>query len=245
MKLKTTLICLLAGARLMAGGLTDTEADSLQFMREEEKLARDVYLALYDVYGDAPFTNIARSEQRHMDSVLTVMELYGIADPALAGPGEFTNPDLQDLYDTLMAKGMESRAAAFQVGILVEETDIADLDEALESTENPDLIRVFSNLRRGSENHLSAFTRALATEVGFDGADYVDGWFKTWMGWRRLDTHPWVQNSEGKWEYHVGNPDGGRYVGSTNGSWYWTHESLYPWCYDMTAKRWPHGVPVP
>jgi hypothetical protein len=245
MKLKTTLLCLLVGARLMAGDLTDAEANSLQFMREEEKLARDVYLALYDVYGDAPFFNIARSEQRHMDSVLALMDVYGIPDPALAEQGVFTNPDLQALYDSLMAKGMESRAAAFQVGILVEETDIADLDEALESTDNPDLVRVFSSLRRGSENHLDAFSRALATETGFTGAEYVDGWFNTWMGWRRLDAHPWVMNTAGQWEYHAGNPDGGRYVGSTKGSWYWTHESLYPWCYDLVTKQWSHGVPVP
>lgn len=245
MKIKTTLLCLLAGARLMAGDLTVAEANSLQFMREEEKLARDVYLALYDVYGDAPFANIAGSEQRHMDSVLTVMDLYGIPDPTLADQGKFTNPDLQEMYDSLIAQSMESRAAAFQVGILVEETDIADLDEALEATDNPDLVRVFTNLRRGSVNHLAAFSRALATETGFDGADYVEGWFNTWMGWKRLGAHPWVQNSSGQWEYHFGNPDGGRYVGSGNGNWFWTHESLYPWCYDMATKRWVHGVPVP
>ena len=245
MKLKTTLFYLLAGARLMAADLTDAEADSLRFMREEEKLARDVYSALYDVYGDAPFTNIARSEQRHMDSVLTLIELYGIPDPALAEPGQFTNPELQGLYDFLIAQGMQSRAAAFQVGILVEETDIADLDEALEATNKADLVRLFTNLRRGSVNHLAAFSSALATETGFDGADYVDGWFNTWMGWKRLGAHPWVQNTEGRWEYHYDTSTGGRYIGLTNGSWFWTHETLYPWCYDITSSRWIHGLPVP
>jgi hypothetical protein len=161
MKLSLTLFCLLAGTRAVLGALTPAEADSLQFMREEEKLAHDVYVVLYDAYGDAQFGNISLSEQRHTNSVLSLMTLYGVEDTAIDEPGVFLNPVLQAMYDDLIAYGLVSRVAAFEVGVMIEETDIADLDEALSYTTNPDLIRVFSNLQAGSYNHLDAFTRGL------------------------------------------------------------------------------------
>ena len=43
--------------------LPDSETVTLKFMREEEKLARDVYLYLFDVWGQWIFENIAASEQ--------------------------------------------------------------------------------------------------------------------------------------------------------------------------------------
>ena len=54
--------------------ISDEEATGLIFMREEEKLARDVYLTLYDVWETAVFDNIASSEQTHMDAVLMLID---------------------------------------------------------------------------------------------------------------------------------------------------------------------------
>ena len=56
--------------------LTESEIQGILFMREEEKLARDVYLALAERWDMNVFSNIARSEQTHMDSVLTLIELF-------------------------------------------------------------------------------------------------------------------------------------------------------------------------
>jgi len=42
------------------------EVKWLRFMREEEKLARDVYLKLFDTWKLTVFSRIARSEQRHL-----------------------------------------------------------------------------------------------------------------------------------------------------------------------------------
>ena len=129
-------------------------------MREEEKVARDVYLTLYDEWGLRVFSNIASSEQQHMDAILTLINLYGLTDPVGSNDvGVFTNPDLQALYDDLLAQGLESPAAAIEVGILIEQTDIADLQTRLAATDNSNIERVYNNLLRGSQNHLAAFER--------------------------------------------------------------------------------------
>ena len=141
--------------------LSATEKESLLYMREEEKLARDVYTAFYDRYGLRVFSNIATSEQAHMDAVLTLLNRYGLADPAAAAPGVFNNDDLQALYDDLIDQGNASLTAALQAAVLIEETDIADLQDGLALTSHADLRAVYNNLLRASQNHLRAFSRQL------------------------------------------------------------------------------------
>ncbi|MBW6465508.1 MAG: DUF2202 domain-containing protein [Brevefilum sp.] len=148
-------------------GITDTEKASLIFMREEEKLAHDVYLALYDLWGLPLFQNIASSEETHTNAVKRLLDTFNIPDPALdTAPGVFTDPVLQKLYDELIAQGERSLADALKVGGAVEEIDILDLQAALDETENPEIQRVFQNLLRGSENHLRAFTSTLLQQTG-------------------------------------------------------------------------------
>ena len=138
------------------GILTPAEEAGLLFMREEEKLARDVYLVLLDKWGLRVFENIAASEQRHMDAVLYLLGKYGLDDPVLA-PGFFQNTDLQDLYDDLVAKGEKSIVDAIDVGILIEETDIEDIEDLIGQTDKKDIIQVYTNLLDGSYSHLEAF----------------------------------------------------------------------------------------
>lgn len=143
-------------------GLSDAEADGILFMREEEKLARDVYLGLGDLWDLRIFDNIAASEQRHMDAILGLIETYGLEDPQTAEMiGVFANDDLQTLYDGLMTMGAESVEAALEVGATVEEVDIADLEEYLAGTTAGDVTTVYENLLRGSRNHLRAFVSQL------------------------------------------------------------------------------------
>lgn len=143
-------------------GLSDAEADGILFMREEEKLARDVYHGLGDLWDLRIFENIAASEQRHMDAILGLIETYGLEDPQTAGMvGVFANDDLQTLYDGLMTMGAESVEAALEVGATVEEVDIADLEDYLGETAADDITRVYQNLLRGSSNHLRAFVSQL------------------------------------------------------------------------------------
>ncbi|WP_258084337.1 DUF2202 domain-containing protein [Thermococcus thermotolerans] len=141
--------------------LSQEEIDGLLYMREEEKLARDVYLTIYETYGLQVFYNIAQSEQKHMDAVLSLLEKYNLTDPASDEIGVFTNPDLQALYDRLIEMGGGSVVDALKVGALIEETDIVDLQERIAQTDNEDIKLVYENLMAGSENHLRAFTGQL------------------------------------------------------------------------------------
>lgn len=148
---------------VQAGPLTDDEIYWLTYLREEEKVARDVYLVLNEKWNLRIFTNIAASEQRHMDAIKTLLETYNIPDPAADKEhGEFTNPALQKLFNDLIQQGSISKAEALKVGILIEETDIDDLNEGITSTRQNDIETVYSNLLQGSLNHLDAFESSLA-----------------------------------------------------------------------------------
>lgn len=148
------------------GSLDENEIADLVYMREEEKLAGDVYLALYNVWGVQVFQNIASSEQMHTSSIKALLDAYGISDPAQAQDGVFTNPELQALYNNLVAQGSASLAEALKVGAAIEEIDILDLQEAIGQTDNADLIQVYNNLMRGSESHLKAFANTLLNQAG-------------------------------------------------------------------------------
>lgn len=147
--------------------LAEEEEGGLLFMREEEKLAHDVYTVLYEAWGFRAFNNIAAAESRHAQAIAGVLERYGIEDPAARlGVGEFENADLQALYADLIAEGSASLAAALAVGAKIEELDILDLQSHLTETGNPVIIRVYNNLLRGSENHLRAYTSAYERQTG-------------------------------------------------------------------------------
>jgi hypothetical protein len=140
--------------------ISDATAQELLYMAEEEKLAHDLYVALGAQYDARQFDNIARAETRHLAAVRVLLDRYDLDDPTIGlQAGEFSNEALQQLYDDLLASGSTSLADAAQAGITVEETDIADLTGAIEGTNAPDVVRVLSSLRDGSERHLVAFER--------------------------------------------------------------------------------------
>lgn len=140
--------------------LTAAETENILHMREEEKLARDVYLTLAEMWDCPVFTNIAASEQRHMAAVGLLVTKYGLTDPVTDDTvGVFSKPEFTALYASLTESGAPSLLDALKVGVQIEELDIADLDKALSETDKSDIEWVFGNLRRGSSNHLRAFTR--------------------------------------------------------------------------------------
>jgi len=147
--------------------ISDEEAEGLQFMREEEKLAHDVYVTMVKKWGLPIFNNIAAAEQKHTDAVGTLLDRYDLADPADGSAfGEFTDPNLQELYNQLIRQGNRSAADALKVGLAIEEIDILDLEERLAATDNADIEAVYKNLLAGSENHLRAFARNLKSRTG-------------------------------------------------------------------------------
>jgi hypothetical protein len=142
--------------------LTADETNWLAYMREEEKLARDVYQQLFAKWKLRIFDNIARSEQRHFDSIGAILAAYKATDPAAGMQvGVFKDKKLQSLYQSLYAKGMLSIKDALQVGVAIEKTDIADLENALKATQKTDLKTVFTNLLAGSLSHQDAFENTL------------------------------------------------------------------------------------
>ena len=143
--------------------LTVEEKADLQFMYEEEKLARDVYVYFNDKYDLNIFKNISSSEQNHMNYVLEMIQKYGLATNASIDPGIFSNDSLQLLHDKLIEQGNASIVDALIVGATIEDVDIRDLKEAKNATMKTDLINMYEKLECGSRNHMRGFTNQLKT----------------------------------------------------------------------------------
>ncbi len=141
--------------------LTGVEEEDLLFMREEEKLARDVYLTFYALYGDLTvFSNIASSEQMHMNAILKLLKKYNLDDPAAGNEiGEFTDEVLQELYLDLIEDGTVSALEALKVGGLIEEKDMYDIQLAIDRSQKADIDAVYESLLCGSRNHLRSFAQ--------------------------------------------------------------------------------------
>jgi hypothetical protein len=152
-----------------AKGLSQAEKDGLLFMREEEKLARDVYLVLYGKWQQTTFSNIASSEENHMAAVKNLLDYYGLPDPAAGnGIGEFVNQDLQALYTALIVQGTQSLPEALLAGGAIEEIDILDLEDYLVTAKHNNIITVYNRLLDGSCNHLRAFVSVYEAKTGTD-----------------------------------------------------------------------------
>ena len=141
--------------------LSDEEMSYLNFVREEEKLAKDVYLLMYETWNAEIFARVAVSEQQHMDTMLKMLDKYGLPDPASSERGVFNDEELQGLYDLLVAKGDDSYIDGLEVGVIIEETDIVDIQEAIAFTDHLDLVTAYEHLIEGSKSHLRAFVDTL------------------------------------------------------------------------------------
>ncbi|MBP6148085.1 MAG: DUF2202 domain-containing protein [Candidatus Planktophila sp.] len=132
----------------------------LQYLVEEEKLARDVYAYLAANVTSQKFSNITKSEQTHMDNISALLKKYNFFNPTLTrAPGVFRDAELQKLYNDLIAQGSVNLAAAMQVGVAIEELDIADLKKIMVTPAPADVKLAYDLLLKGSYNHLAAFSR--------------------------------------------------------------------------------------
>jgi len=152
--------------------LSADEIEGLLYIREEEELARDLYLDIYAAKDSRlnVFKNISdNAETQHAEAIRILLETYGIEDPSTGNHNTYTNPDLQALYDNLLNIAIGSDdLAALRVGALVEETDISDIlaDKALVSVEHQDIITTYENLLCGSRNHLRSFAKNIENITG-------------------------------------------------------------------------------
>jgi len=165
--------------------------NTLAYMGNEERLAYDVYNALYEQYGTEQFTKIATNgEYKHITAVQELIQKYKLSDDV-----NFTNIDLptlgymntniedmeagtydiaaiQKLYDDLVAQGSASEIDALKVGCIIEVVDVNDLnrDIALAESEGAtDIVTVFNFLRDGSYKHYWAFDKGLKNKGIVDG----------------------------------------------------------------------------
>ncbi len=161
-------------ANIQPATLSETEIKSLIQMREEEKLARDVYLTLYKKWNLNIFANIAKSEETHTNAVKTLLDRYHIEDPVKSNEvGVFTSNEMQKLYNDLVAQGSKSLVDALIVGATVEDLDIKDLEDFLKVTDNEDIKIIYQNLVKGSRNHLRAFVRTIEQNGGTYKPKYI------------------------------------------------------------------------
>lgn len=166
------------GSALISGikksELSDKEMAGLVRMREEEKLARDVYTTLGNMWGDKIFSNISASEQTHTDAVRALLERYGVKDPVSGyAVGMFASRPMQDLYDSLIEKGKASRLDALAVGATVEDLDIRDLENLKKETDKEDILVTYDRLQRGSRNHMRAFAKNIQANGGSYAPQYI------------------------------------------------------------------------
>lgn len=154
--------------------LSSSEAQGLAMMREEERLAHDVYAASAALWGTPIFSNIASSEATHTAAVLALLERYGLPDPLAGLPeGVFFTPAFQDLHDALVAASRGSLVDALTVGVQIEELDIRDIAVLRADTDNADIQLVYDNLQRGSRNHLRSYYRLLTQQGGSYVPQYI------------------------------------------------------------------------
>ena len=150
--------------------LSPTEEKNLLYMREEEKLAHDIYSQMYDKWNLRPFLNITGAEERHMNAIRSMINKYALNDPVKdMKAGVFTNMEINKLYTVLIEQGNKSELDALKAGAEIEEIDIKDLMEALKDTDNKDIGFVYNNLKNASGNHLRAFIRNIERR----GSTYV------------------------------------------------------------------------
>ncbi len=182
--------------------LSQEEIDGLMYMREEEKLAHDVYTLLHERWGYAVFVNIANSEQTHTDAIYELINRYGLTDPVGGNTiGQFTDPSLKELNDALVESGSTSLIDALMVGAAIEEIDMIDINHYIDQIDgNDDIVLVYEKLIQGSRNHLRAFVSSLQQQ----GVTYVPQYMDP------LDYQEIIDSSNGNGNGRNGNGGNGR-----------------------------------
>jgi hypothetical protein len=166
------------------------EQTHLEFMREEEKLARDVYIKLSTMYPDHPiFGNIDDSEQKHTDAVKAMIEKYGLEDPSTNdNVGVYTGENygwyFTEKFNLLVERASISELEALYVGAFIEELDMMDINQCPQVivetdngindvtecgkiyTDNEDVDRLYASLLDGSDSHLEGYVNNIEDYIG-------------------------------------------------------------------------------
>jgi len=138
--------------------------NSLAYMYDEERLAKEVYLAIYQRQPVQQLSKIAsKAEGKHIDAVKDLAQRYGVATPYQQA-GRYRSSHIQSLYNELYAKGIRSQKDALEVGCIVEVVDVDDLNKYISEAQQAnaqDVVQTYDFLRKGSYNHYWAFDKGL------------------------------------------------------------------------------------
>jgi hypothetical protein len=137
--------------------LTRPEIDALLEALDDEYKAWTTYgQVIHDLGPVRPFINIVESEARHIEALRALFERHGIAVPGNPWAGR--------------APRFASLREACQAGVEAEVENAALYERLMRSTEREDILAVFENLRRASqERHLPAFRRGAERGEGGRG----------------------------------------------------------------------------
>lgn len=147
--------------------LSSREKEGLIFIWEEEKTARDLYTSLYEKDKLSIFSDLARSEQSHMDQAKAIIDKYALTIPGKDERGVFQNQTLQKIHDELLAKGLSSDQDALKAAATFEEISIIDLEKELNATHAEDVLAMYQGLLAGSQKHLRSYVTDLK-DWGFE-----------------------------------------------------------------------------
>lgn len=153
--------------------LTNQEIADLQFLREEEKLARDVYLYAFDKYNFELFQKIAGSEQVHIDEVKILLDKYELEDPASIDKGVFLDTTLQNLYNQLIAMTDTSFLGGLTAGMIIEDMDMSDIEDFEANTAITEILDVYAFLKCTSKNHMRYFYVDLTNNGGTYSPQFI------------------------------------------------------------------------
>lgn len=121
---------------------------------DDEYRARATYQAVVDTYGPVlPFSNIVHAEERHISALVSLFQRYGLVLPADRWAGN------------VVPRG--SLLAECEAAVEGEIRNYQMYDQLLTRVSEPDVHRVFSNLRNASAyHHLPAFQACTAALSG-------------------------------------------------------------------------------
>lgn len=160
------LLILLISLNLIGNSLEER----INYIYQEEKLAYEIYTEMDNIYNKKVFENISRSEEEHMEAILTLANDLDINIYPLKY-NQFTFDNLSKLKEKLVKLGKENINMAFEVGVKIEELDIIDLERLLlEGSKRENL--TYSNLLKASKNHLSAFKNNLMNNK----VNFIEEW---------------------------------------------------------------------
>ena len=175
--------------------LSEQEIADIIHMRQEEKLARDVYRTLGETYAVNQFMNIPESEQNHTDAMEMLLARYEIEDPITdeSAIGVYKDETFVTLYNDLIEQWSSSLVAALTVWATIEDMNMAKLQEVITNTDNEDIAFVYESVLAQSHHHMQAFINGLQKQWASYTPEYVSQEYFAMVI---------AEGSQGKWGNH-------------------------------------------